>query len=256
MSRLAEQPPAVSAAWAESFLADLPPASADRVLVGARLVKVKAGEVVYRGAFHEQTVAVGLVVEGLLRILMRSSDGREVTIRYAEPGAFVGVPAVLVAGSGAPGDLFADRWQGVGGGAFDGEVLRDSTILRLSPSRFRDAMSRDSELASRVATYLAVHLHQTLGILRNDLFLPVRSRVASHLLDLAEREEGFLVVRMNHQSIAAAIGSVREVVSRALKSMEREGLVARVGGTTGYLRLLDPAALHQVAVTGDQALAP
>lgn len=253
---LDEHPPSVSSAWADSFLADLPSESADRVLTSARLAQFEAGEVFYRGALHDgESVKLGLVVEGLLRIVMRSRDGREITLRYAAPGALIGLPAVLVAGSGAPGDRFLERWRALGGGTRDAEVLRDSVILMLHPARFREAMLQDVEVASRLAVHLAEHLQQVMDTVSSDLFLPVRCRVASHLLDLAEREDGSLVVRVNHQGIAAAIGSVREVVSRALKSMERDGLVERVGGPNGYLRLLNPAALHQVATMGATTLA-
>jgi len=254
---LEEHPPAVAAAWAESFLAELPSESADRLLAGARLSELKAGEVFYRGAFHEEEpVALGLVVDGLLRILMRSRDGREVTIRYAQSGALIGLPAVLLAGSGGPGDRDLVRWRALGGAARDAEALRDSVILKLRPARFRQAMFEDPDLSSLLAVHLAEQLQQGIDVLAAHLFLPVRNRVASHLLDLAEPQEGYLVVRLNHRDIAAAIGSVREVVSRVIKSMEREGLVERVGGAKGHLRLLDPAGLHLVATSASSTLAP
>jgi CRP/FNR family transcriptional regulator len=201
-------------------------------------------------------VTLGLVVDGLLRILMRSPDGREVTIRYAPSGAFIGLPAVLLAGSGDPGDRHFERWRALGGGARDAEALRDSAILKLPPARFRRAMFEDCELSSRIAVHIAEQLQQALDVLGTDLFLPIRNRVASHLLDLAEPQEGSLVVRLNHRDIAAAIGSVREVVSRVIKTMEREGLVERVGGVKGYLRLVDPAGLHRTATSGGSSLVP
>lgn len=253
--RLGQYPPAVASAWADSFLADLPPEPSDRLLEGAQLVDLAAGEVFYHGAFQEEEpVSLGLVVDGLLRILMRSRDGREVTIRYARSGAMIGLPAVLLAGSGAPGYL--DRWRALGGATRDAEALHDSVILRLRPGRFRQLMLEDVELASRLAINIAEQLQQVLDVLGADLFLPVRNRVASHLLDLAEPQGGFLVVRLNHRDVAAAIGSVREVVSRVIKSMEREGLVERVGGVKGYLRLLDPAGLHDAAMAPGTTVAP
>jgi hypothetical protein len=56
---------------------------------------------------------------------------------------------------------------------------------------------------------------------------------------------------VRHEAIAAAMGSVREVVSRELKRMEHEGLVQRIGGLTGYLRIVDPAALREVSRGAD-----
>ena len=78
--------------------------------------------------------------------------------------------------------------------------------------------------------------------------------MAAHLLRLAEQTDRELIVRARHEAIAAAMGSVREVVSRELKRMEREGLVQRVGGITGYMRIVDAAALREISIGGDAAL--
>jgi CRP/FNR family cyclic AMP-dependent transcriptional regulator len=72
--------------------------------------------------------------------------------------------------------------------------------------------------------------------------------VSRHLLDLAERKDNQLVVQVNQQELADAIGSVREVVARALRQLQDDDLVAR---TPGALVLLDPAALHALASGSD-----
>jgi CRP-like cAMP-binding protein len=64
------------------------------------------------------------------------------------------------------------------------------------------------------------------------MFLPVQARVARHLIDLASLQDDVLVVTAGHQEIADAIGSVREVVSRALGEMRDEGLITRRGNQT------------------------
>jgi CRP-like cAMP-binding protein len=80
--------------------------------------------------------------------------------------------------------------------------------------------------------------------LASSILLPVRSRVASHLLDLAERRDGELIVCATSGRLAAATGSVREVVSRALRELEAIGLLRRTGD---YIVLVDAAGLHRVA---------
>ena len=64
-------------------------------------------------------------------------------------------------------------------------------------------------------------------MLTDDMFLSVRARVARHLIDLAVMEDGVLTVSVGHQEIADAIGSVREVVTRAMLDMRDGGLVTR-----------------------------
>ena len=61
-------------------------------------------------------------------------------------------------------------------------------------------------------------------------------------LDLAvdEQQDQLLVVRTNHQELADAVGSVREVVARTLAGFRTAGYVAT---QTDGIRLLDPYAL-------------
>jgi CRP/FNR family transcriptional regulator, cyclic AMP receptor protein len=241
--------PEVADAWRDSCLGALSCPSAARLLQGARVARLQAGETFYCGACHEETVMVALVVEGLLRLYAGADDGRQVTLRYARAGAVVGIAPILVAGPGAAGDRSLERWRLLGGDALCGEALRDTMILKLDPSTAHAAVTHDAEVARAIAFDLAERLTEARERLLAELFLPVRSRVAAQLLDLAERDGRWLVVRTSHQGIAASIGSVREVVARTLKRMQREGLVDRVGGPDGHLRLLDPAALHSLSTS-------
>jgi CRP/FNR family transcriptional regulator, cyclic AMP receptor protein len=62
-------------------------------------------------------------------------------------------------------------------------------------------------------------------------FATVRQRVARHLLDLVsegtsgDRPGHGLVVRASQQELAAAVGTVREVVVRVLRELRTEGAV-------------------------------
>src|SRR5215218_2106790 len=88
-------PDDVADAWRDSCLGGLPRGSAARLLHGARVARLRSGEVFYRGARHADTVTVALVVAGLVRLYARAEDGRRVTLRYASPGALIGVAPVL-----------------------------------------------------------------------------------------------------------------------------------------------------------------
>jgi len=229
-------------AWRESCLADLPATVADRLLDGSRLVRFAAGEPFHRAGDDPDTGSLGLVVNGLLRIYRRGVDGRQVTVRYVTSGGLVGLSVVL--GNTSPGGGFSTQdWAVWGAAALDAEALRDSTLLRLCPSAFQEAIRHDPAVASALCRYLFQELIEAQHTLAGDVLLSVRSRVACHLLNLAERRERELVVRATPQHLAAAVGSVREVVSRVLRCMEQAGLVQR---RAGQLVLVDSAGLHRV----------
>jgi CRP-like cAMP-binding protein len=215
-------------AWTESCLAGLAEGVAGVLLRDAHLLALTAGEPLHRSGDDPGTCALALVVHGLLRIYRRAADGREVTVRYVAPGGLIGLPAVL----GHPSR-----------GALDCAALRASTLLVLQPDGFRETVATDPSVASALCRYLSDELVEAQRTLAGDVLLPVRSRVACHLLSLAERHERELVVRATPQHLAGAVGSVREVVARVLRCMEQAGLVQR---RTGQLVLVDTAALHRV----------
>jgi CRP/FNR family transcriptional regulator len=242
-------------AWKHSILADFPAHAANQLLADARLEHLRPSEVFYRGVRRDSAMPLALVVDGLVRILLMEPSGRQVTIRYAPPGSVVGLPWNLLSPSDGRADCPAsDTWLAFGGPARDAKAVRATTLLHLRPGRFRAVMQQDPAACWVVSRQLAAQLIRAEQQLTAELFLPVRARVAAHLLRLAEQTDRELIVRARHEAIAAAMGSVREVVSRELKRMEREGLVQRVGGINGYMRIVDAAALREISIGGDAAL--
>lgn len=221
-------PASVREAWTGSFLGELPQRPTEQLLQGAVPDQVARGEIVYRGSEHEQTATVALVVDGLLRIYISSPEGRQVTLRYMSAPDVMGMPALLL-GRNASQDV---------------QALTDCQLLRLDTRQFRALAQKDSTVSWIVAKEFAGRFYDGLDLLAENVFFSVRARVARHLLDLATREDRQLVVHASQQEVADAIGSVREVVSRALKELRNEGLIERVENA---IVLVDPAGLHRAS---------
>ncbi len=215
----------IRAAWADSFLGSLPPALTDKLLEGTRIETVKSRLLIVRGM--QPPAGVWLVVTGLVRVFMRSEDGRQTTARYAGGSEFVGLTALLA-----------------GGIHMDVEALVDVRAVRIPPERMRSLAMREPVLTWSIACFLAQQMASSTETLGANIFLPVRARIARHLLDLAERDLDGYVVQVSQQHLANSIGSVREVVARDLKVLAQQGLIHRVGRT---LRLIDLASLHEIA---------
>lgn len=60
-----------------------------------------------------------------------------------------------------------------------------------------------------------------------NIFSSVLLGVSRHLLDMAVEEDGQLVVQGDQHAIAEAVGSVREVVARAVRKLRDEGVLIR-----------------------------
>jgi CRP-like cAMP-binding protein len=218
--------PAVAEAWA-SCLASVPARIARLLLAQARQRQVAAGEVFYRGASHEEMAMCALVAAGQLRIYRQTETGRQVTMMYHFPGALAGLPSLLVRGGRDENEGARQLWLMLGGQRVYSEALQDTLLLRFSTSQFLNLVRTEAALAWPIAAYLARCEAITEHMLTDDMFLSVRARVARHLIDLAVPENGVLTVSVGHQEIADAIGSVREVVTRAMLDMRDAGLVTR-----------------------------
>lgn len=188
------------------FLYALPEQASDRLLDQGLRITVPAGVCIYRG---DERPRVVVVLTGLLRVFLSSVDGRQVTIRYARSGDIVGLMLALV--------------EPV---AMTIEALTTASVLALRAETLRALLASDALLARACAQELSRQLQHAFEDLAAQAFLPLRQRVILQLLTLATPGPGrYLVVHASHEELAATVASVREVVTRTLDQLRREGLV-------------------------------
>jgi CRP/FNR family transcriptional regulator len=214
----------VEDALARSFLAKLPAEVVGRLRAEGERADYPAGTTVYRAGSYPRAA---LVVRGLIRVYLASAEGRQVTVRYARPGDVLGI-AVLVGGP-----------AGVGV-----QAVEPSGLFRISSRTLTAAARRDPRVSWAIAEELNRRLYDTLEQTAVNAFGSVRQRVAGHLLDLASAQQhpaARLVAHVSQQELADAVGSVREVVARALRDFRVAGIVAT---TADSVVILDAAQLY------------
>jgi len=212
------------------FLAGAPPEALARCSAQARWVDAGPGRVVLDS--DDGTTDVLFVVQGAVRVLLRTADGERTEILgdlgagapLGEMSAIDGVPrsAQVVA-------LVQTRLCLVPAAAFLDLVVATPAVclglLRLLTARIR---GQNRRLLERTA-------------------LPTRLRLASELLRLARlRADGACIVSPppTHEELATRVGARRETVSRELSALARAGLLHR---TRAAFVLDDPAALRAAA---------
>lgn len=182
----------------------------------------------------EPCAGLGVVIEGQVRLVKISADGREHVLRVLGPGTTFNDVAV-----------------------FDGEPNSD-TAVAIGPSRIgfipqatMTAMIDRHPGVARAALKLLAGRHRSLGHVVEDLALrDVTARVARLLLgcigkhDHIVEKAGFACAHISHQEIAAMVGSVREVAQRALKELERDGAIAL---HRSHIDIRDPGKLERWA---------
>jgi CRP/FNR family transcriptional regulator len=116
-------------------------------------------------------------------------------------------------------------------------------LLKIPFNAFRQIVSRNPEAALAVLGDLSNKLVHLTRLTHDLSLLSVRARLARFLLDhsAANVPSG---IHWTQQEIAAQIGSVREVVSRIMRSFVREGLIRM---DRQRIVILDPQALEAEA---------
>lgn len=223
---------AAQTVWHGSALRKALGAGADELLAEAREEVVRCGEVIDDVAARANPPPLMLIVDGFVRVYYTSPRGRQATIRYMTTGDVVGLPVVL-----AP-ELT------IGGSMMAAQSMGPSTILHLSPRALRRVAESDAKNMWPLFTELAKSLVTGQRFLLQNVFQPIRARMARHMLDLSESRGDRLVVTATQQDIADAIGSVREVISRVVLEFRDEGLIRREDGA--YV-ILDRVRLHMVS---------
>jgi CRP-like cAMP-binding protein len=212
------------AAWEASPLAGLPDGVRDALLDGSVVVRVPAGQPIGE-AYGGPTFA--LVHFGHVRVQWATPEGRTATIRYAGAGQVLGLPSA-VAGT--------TPWNGY--------AVTECEMTMMSGARLRHIAEKDGAVSWYLARQLVDISYDSIGVLGGNIFEPVLQRVARHLLTLAERTGGGLVVTADQDELAHSIGSVREVIARALRTLREQGVIAR---SAAGLMLVDPARLQEIA---------
>ncbi|HKE75708.1 MAG TPA: Crp/Fnr family transcriptional regulator [Acidimicrobiales bacterium] len=214
-----------------SHLRDLPSEVLDEVLDGAVRVMVPAGSIAHRALDEEHYLE--LVITGVIRVFVTAPDGRTMTIRYCRSGELLGAMSLF-------SDEFAEPATK--------QALVDTQLLMISPAKVRALAQQDLSVAGALLVELSERVRTFVNEIPGTAFATVRQRVARQLLDLVPTHQeagdpgGELAVRITQHELAAAVGTVREVVVRALRQLRDAGAVRT---ERDRIVLLDPAHLTE-----------
>jgi CRP/FNR family transcriptional regulator len=208
--------------------ADLPKEIQKTIAASATHRHFDAGQVIY--VEGEPAESIYILESGWVKATRMTREGREQAMMFLRPVEVFGDIAVFT-GTTYPGTVVAledvDVW-----------IIPAQTILDLIPRHPEFAMAVIHHLGERVLHYIS---------LVEDLSLrSVEARLANTLLRYAELHNGQLIVQRRgwttFDEMAVRLGTVRDVLSRALKTLEAENLL-RVEKQA--IVLLDPKGLEQ-----------
>ena len=213
-----------------AYFRSLPPAELRRLSARGRARALRAGQVL----FEEGQPCHGLFViaEGEIEVRQVSLRGREQVFHSAGPGATLGE---------AP--LFD------GGGYIASAVATAPTrVLFLRRADVVDLCRRRPAVTLAILEAMAGRVRRFAGIVSDLAFRPIPERLARYLGEAAGGAPVAagteVALGLSQARLAARLGTVRELVARALAQLEETDVIARA---RGRIVIRDPARLAALA---------
>ncbi len=191
----------------DSWFGAVPAARRALLLQEASVRSVAAGARLY--GVGDPPDGLWAVLDGQVRLIGYPAVGAELVVLMMGPGTWFGELSTLDAGP-RPHDAVA---------------FGPARVLHIGIEAFRRLASTTPELWWDIALLACAHQRASLAFMMNTLAQPIPVRLARMLAGLA-RAAGGTSVALRQEDIAAMIGVSRQTLSKALKAMEREGVIA------------------------------
>jgi CRP/FNR family transcriptional regulator, anaerobic regulatory protein len=205
--------------------AQLPPARLEALLAQAQLVRAPAGTVLFD--LRQPCRGFPLLLEGSIRVTKAAPSGREIVLYRVEPGQGCILSGGCLLGHS---DYSAT-----------GVAETDVVLLSIPPAPFNELMLQSEPFRRFVFGMYGERLAEVMELVEEVAFHRLDARLAQLLIRRGP------VVQATHQGLADELGSVREIVSRLLRSFAERGWVRL---ERERVTVLDPKALSAQARGG------
>lgn len=203
-------------------LGDLPPARLERLVAEGQLLHVPAGQALYDA--KQPCRGFPLVLEGAVRVVMTAPSGREIALYRVDPGQ----GCIMSGGCLLGHSDYAAR----------GVAEEDVTLLSIPPAEFQSLLLEHEPFRAFVFGMYGERLAEVMALVEEVAFRRLDERLAQLLIHRGP------VLETTHQALADELGSVREIVSRLLRSFEQRGWVKL---ERERVTVADPKALAALA---------
>lgn len=186
----------------------------------------------------EPASLIYVITAGSVKVFFTTEQGQEQIVRFALPGDIIGLDAIGHAVHGT-----------------SATALERTTVCVIPQTLLRSACARDPQLNQHLFRAFSEHCGQTQRLLEWITHKDTDARLASFLLQLAERfrSRGFsdqcLHLSMSRSDIANFLGIAVETVSRVLGRFQKAGLV---GVERRRVFIRDRHTLEAIAGCADQ----
>jgi len=189
----------------ESGTADL-----KALIAGRKIRQIKKGQILYYDG--DQPPGIYLVLDGSIKTVKRSDDGRELMTGLFRTDDYLGVSALLLE------HTFTET----------AEALEDSAICMLQKDSVISLLNRYPDIGSQFIKILSNDIRDKEEQLLDLAYHSVRRRVANALIRLSTHGQ-LAEFKISRDELASMAGIASETVSRTLTDFKDEGLIDKKG---------------------------
>lgn len=183
----------------------------DRIVKNSLEKRYSKGEVVFTQG--EECDGFYIVKSGKVKVFKLSPEGREQVLGIFKEGDFFGIVPLF---DGGPYPANA-------------EACSDSILIKIGKNPFLEIVKESPAISLNILPKISKRARAFTSAVENLSLKDVKGRLLSFILDEAEKrgkktEKGMMInLGMTHEEIAAHLGTVREVITRSLSKLQKEG---------------------------------
>lgn len=209
-----------------TFFVGLPSLTLENLVQGAIWREYDAGEIIFLEG--EQATGLYFLQTGWVKIVKSSPTGREQVLRFMEPGDTFN-EVVVFANLANPATAIA---------------LETAEIWLLPRQSLNHALRQNPDFAQHAIAKMAERVLHLVNLVADLSLRPVTGRLARLISDGAVAGVLLRPRWYTQTELAARLGTVPDVVQRALRQLEQDGLIQV---ERHQIRILDAAALADIA---------
>jgi len=193
------------------LFANLADADLDALMELSRIREHPRGELLFSDG--EPASGFFVVMDGKVKVYKLSPDGKERILHIIHPGGTFAEAAIF-------GDGLYPAYA---------EPLQNSTLLFLPKEGFLNLLRENSQVAINMIAGLSRFLRQFAGQIEELTFKDVPSRLARYLVQLSRGTKRTVELPISKSQLASNLGTVSETLSRTLRKLSEDDLIAVSG---------------------------
>ena len=173
--------------------------------------RVEKDEIIWLEQDHARMIYI--VASGLIKLFKMSAEGKEQILRLVRPGDCFGHAGIFNGGSNPE----------------NAQAVAQTLLYGLMSSDIKTLLWEQKQLALNTIQALATETHHYITLVEDLSLRSVSSRLARVLLEYSNEEILDDSLIRTRGDMAAMTGTVREVIGRSLKTLEKQGVIRSDG---------------------------